>query len=237
MRACRTRRPRRTRAGAWCPRRPRPSAGAAPSPRSPRRSPRARAVRPPPSSPSRAPSSPAAAAASRRRSRSGSPARSAASVPQWTKRRTPARAHAASAFSVPVTLPRTKSSRVAPLAEVRGQVVGDIAAGGALGHRCRVVEVAADRLGAELRDSRRRAVGARQGAHGGPGATRRRIRTPPMKPEPPVTNAALTVAAPTSAARRGPRSRPGSRRRRRAWSPAASRCADRARARPRATGA
>ena len=90
---------------------------------------------------------------------------------------------------------------VAPLAQVRGGVEDDIGARGAGAHRVAILEVAADRLGARARtpspphrpSGRARAPATRR-------ATRRLISRPPMKPDPPVTNAvrpsSLTTVSP-----------------------------------------
>ena len=88
------------------------------------------------------------------------------------------------------TLPRSNSSRRAPLAEVRGGVEGDVGALGAGAHAPR-------RRRGRRGPARRRApdtfsADASERASARtfqPSPTRRRISRPPMKPEPPVTNA------------------------------------------------
>ena len=96
---------------------------------------------------------------------SGSPAISAASVPQWTKRRTPASAQAAERVAGALDVAALEVLPRPPLAEVGGEVEGDVAAGGAGGERGAVAEVAAHRLGAERRDPRGGGVGAGQRPH------------------------------------------------------------------------
>ena len=156
-----------------------------------------------PSSPNRGPASRGEAAVSSA-FMSGSPARIAASVPQWTNRSTPAAAQASSALRVPSTLRGGSSSRSPPLRPTCGEVEGHLAALGPGGHRGDVVKVAADGLGAERRDRRRGAIGARQRADVAPPATRRRMSAPPMKPEPPVTKADPGIRSERGAASREP---------------------------------
>ena len=133
-------------------------------------------------------------------SRSGSPASSAASVPQWTKRATPASRQAASAFSVPVTLPRDELLARAPLA--RGARRGGRRSRSPR-RRPRSRPRRRGRRGPARRRGPRAAredAGARQRAH--PAAARDQSRRParrPMKPEPPVTNA---LSAPVPSAHR-----------------------------------
>ena len=118
-------------------------------------------ARPAPWSPGRAPASRVGAAPSSSTWTSGSPAISAASVPQWTKRRTPAAAAALNAFSVPLDVAALEVLPRTPLAEVGGEVEGDIGARGARLERLPVGEVAAHRLGAAIghRAGPRRRIG------------------------------------------------------------------------------
>ena len=108
----------------------------------------------------------------------------------------PGLAAPASAFSVPVDVAGDEVLPRAPLAEVGGEVKGDLAAGGAGGDRAGVAEVAADRLGAEALDRGGRGIGARQRADPAPSPTSRCDQSPPMNPEPPVTKASARSFTP-----------------------------------------
>ena len=165
-----------------CPRR---SAVAARRSRSPRGWRRAPPARPWPSSPGRAPASRAAAAPSRRRGpaarRPSAPprCRSGRSAPRRPLRRRRGVAGALDVAPLEV-LPRP------PLAEVGGEVEGDVGPVGAGGERGAIAEVAADRLGAERGDAlaaaseRARARTVRPSRRGARSAAA-------DKPDPPVT--------------------------------------------------
>ena len=132
---------------------------------------------------------------------SGSPAISAASVPQWTKRRTPASRHAASAFSVPSTFPRSKSSRVpqSPRWAARWKAARSPRRrrSSTPGSERSPRTGSAPSAATASADASERAS-ARNRAPRRPGA---RISRPPMKPEPPVTKAVEVTAADLSPGR------------------------------------
>ena len=185
---------RRSPAAASCRRRPHTIRGRRTRPRSPRGSRRARPGRRAPSWTRRAPSSPAARSASRRRDAAARPASRAASVPQCTNRRTPARRQPASAFSVPVTLPATNSSRVPhwPRWAARWKAAAQPAAPAAIDSgsaRSPRTGSAPSRSTACAEAVERASARTRR-----PSALSRRSSAPPMNPEPPVTNASPAIS-------------------------------------------
>ena len=93
---------------------------------------------------------------------------------------------------MPATLIRRNSSHSAPVLDLGGGVEDGVGAARAALEHGRVAEVARNRLGSRSR-TRSAAPVERARAHTvQPSRTRRSIRRPPMKPEPPVTNAVLT---------------------------------------------
>ena len=126
---------------------------------------------------------------------SGSPASSAASVPTWTKRRTAASRQAPRTFSVPITLPRSKSSRFpqTPRCAAAWNASSHPSAPARMVSRSsRSPETAVAPASSTAAAERSERASARTST---PSATSLRISRPPMKPEPPVTNAAPSAMA------------------------------------------